>query len=103
MKTFFSRIFMKEETLEEARICYPIKLEYYKITNEDKIVEQNKAKFGVKIVKTEYKRDGIKIENEKVEHISNKESEIDKILDILQRNEVTPITLADVVNDILDG
>lgn len=103
MKTFFSRTFMKEETLEEARISYPIKLEYYKITNEEEIVEQNKARFGINIIKTEYKKDGIKIENEKVEHVSNKESKIDEILNILKRNEVTPIALKDVVNDILNS
>ena len=55
MKTFFSSTFIKKEELEEAGISYPIQLEYYKIINEDEMVRQEKAKFGISIVKTEYK------------------------------------------------
>ena len=103
MRTFFSRIFMGEELLNEARIYYPIKLEYYKIVNEEETIEESKAKYGVNIVKTEYKKDGVKVENEKVEHISNNENEIDEILNILTKNEVTPVVLEDVLNDILNS
>ena len=35
MKTFFGSIFIEKEKLQEAGVKYPIKLEYYKIKNED--------------------------------------------------------------------
>ena len=35
MKTFFGSIFIEKEKLQEAGVKYPIKLEYYKIINEE--------------------------------------------------------------------
>ena len=101
MNTFFSRTFMKEETLKEARIYHPIKLEYYKITNEEEAKQQSKAKFGINIVKIEYKKDGLQVENENIRYISNDEKEIENILGLLERNEVTPIGLEDVIRDFV--
>lgn len=100
MKTFFSSTFIKEETLNEARINHPIKLEYYKIINKEEIIEKEKARFGIHIVKTEYKKDGTKVENEKMQYVSNDEKQIEEILHVLEKNEVTPIGLKDVLNDI---
>ena len=54
MKTFFGGIFIEKEKLEEAGINYPIKLEYYEYINNE---EENKSKYGISIVKTEYKED----------------------------------------------
>lgn len=39
MRTFFSSTFIKKETLKEAGIEHPIKLEYYKIINEDEMIK----------------------------------------------------------------
>ena len=54
MNIFFGSTFIKKEELQEAKINYPIKLEYYKVINEDEFVKNNNAKYGIKIVKTEY-------------------------------------------------
>ena len=54
MRVFFSGLFMKKETLNEVGINHPIKLEYYKIINNDET-------FGVNVVKTEYKKDTIEV------------------------------------------
>lgn len=99
MRTFFSSTFIKKETLKEAGIKYPIKLEYYKLINEDEMIKQEKAKFGIKIVKTEYQKDTIKVENEKVQYLSNDEKKIEEILNILKENEVTPIGVNDILSD----
>lgn len=99
MRTFFSSTFIKKETLKEAGIEYPIKLEYYKIINEDEIIKQEKAKFGINIIKTEYQKDTIKVENEKVQYLSNDEKKIEEILNILKENEVTPIGVNDILSD----
>ena len=98
MKNFFGSIFINRDELREAGIDYPIKVEYYKITNEEEM-KQNKLIYGIQVIKTEY-RDKIGIEQEKIEHITNDESEIVKMLDIIKDNEVTPIGLKDVILEI---
>ena len=51
------------------------------------------------IIKTEY-RDKIGVEQSKAEHLTNNESEINNMLNILKENEVTPIGLEDVIIEI---
>ena len=99
MKTFFGGIFIETSKLKEEGIQYPIKVEYYKITNEEEKIKQNKLIYGIQVIKTEY-RDKIGIEQEKIEHITNDENEIIKMLNLIKENEVTPIGLEDVVLEI---
>ena len=99
MKNFFGSIFINRDRLKEAGIDYPIKVEYYKITNEQEKIKQNKLKYGIQIKKTEYK-DKIGVEQSKIEHVSNDENEITKILYLMKNNEVTPIGLEDVILEI---
>ena len=99
MRIFFGSAFIKKETLNEAGIYHPIKLEYYKIINEDELIKQEKAKFGIDVIKTEYKKDNVKVEDKKIQYISNDEKRIEEILNILKENEVTPITVEDVLSD----
>lgn len=100
MKIFYNSTFIKKENLEEAEIRHPIKLEYYKIINEDEIVKNKKPKFGIGVVKTEYRGGQMKVEKEQVNYLSNDETRIEEILDIFKRNEVTPIGVTDILNDI---
>ena len=53
MKNFFGSIFINRDELREAGIEYPIKVEYYKITNE--IPSRQKLIFGIQVIKTESK------------------------------------------------
>ena len=43
MRIFFNSTFIKQETLNEAGIIHPIKLEYYKIINEDEIIKKQNS------------------------------------------------------------
>ena len=99
MKNFFGSIFINRERLEEAGINYPIKVEYYKIINEEEKMKQNKLIYGIQVIKTEY-RDKIGIEQEKIDHITNDENEITTMLSLMKENEVTPIGLEDVILEI---
>lgn len=99
MKNFFGSIFINRDRLKEAGINYPIKVEYYKITNEEEKIKENKLIYGIQVIKTEY-RDKIGVEQEKIEHITNDESEIIKMLSLIKENEVTPIGLEDVILEI---
>lgn len=97
MKNFFGSIFINRDELREAGIEYPIKVEYYKITNE--IPSRQKLIFGIQVIKTEYK-EKIGVEQRKIENITNSEKEVDKILYQLKENEVTPIGLEDVLIEL---
>ena len=97
MKNFFGSIFINRDKLSEAGINYPIKVEYYKITDEEK--RENKLIYGIQVIKTEY-REKIGVEQNKMEHLTNDENEINKILGLIKENEVTPIGLEDVIIEI---
>jgi len=99
VKNFFGSIFINRDKLEEAGINYPIKVEYYKIMNEEQKIKENKLIYGIQVIKTEY-RDKIGVEQNKMEHITNDEKEITKMLSLLKENEVTPISLEDVILEI---
>ena len=100
LNIFFGGTFIKKEELQEAGIEYPIKLEYYKIINEDEFIKKSNAKYGIKVVKTEYLDNDANIEDETIKHLSNSEQRIEQILNILKQNEVTPIATNDVISDI---
>lgn len=99
MRTFFSSTFIKKEKLKEAGIYHPIKLEYYKIINKEGRLKHREAKFGINIIKKEYRKDGIKVENKKVKYLSNDEKKVERILTTLKENDVTPIAVEDVLSD----
>ena len=99
MKNFYGSIFINRDQLREAGIDYPIKVEYYKIINEEEKIKENKLIYGIQAIKTEY-RNKIGIEQKTIEHITNDESEIAKMLSLVKRNEVTPIGLEDVILEI---
>ena len=95
MKVFYGGIYIKRKTLQEAGIEHPIKLEYYKTINKE-----NKT-FGIDIIKKEYKRNDIIIEEKEIKHRINDESKIDKMLNIFKTFAVTPITANDIAEDLL--
>lgn len=93
MKTFFGEVYINEQELEEAGIKYPIKVEYYKTTDEEK----GEKNYGIEIIKKEYKilEDKIQIEN-----LTKEENKIEELINLLKRNEVTTIGAKDVIEDI---
>ena len=97
MKTFFGGIFIEDDILSEEGIEYPIKLEYFRTIRDEENVEN---KYGIQVVKTEYLHDNINIESKQAEDITDQEDKIDRLLDLLKKNEVTPIGLVDVLEDL---
>ena len=101
LNIFYGGTFIKKEELKEAGIDYPIKLEYYKIINEDEMMKKEKERYGIKVVKTEYMENDTKIEDETIKYLSDNEQKIDELLNVLKNNEVTPICVQDVISDFL--
>ena len=100
MKRFYGSIFIEKEKLEEAGVENPIKLEYYKIINEDEFVKGTNSKYGIKIVKTQYIENDTKTEDKTIEYLSNNEEKVDEILKILKDKEVTTVCVQDVICDL---
>ena len=102
MNTFFGSIFIEKAKLKEAGVEHPIKLEYYKteseVSNKNNIKE---TKFGIEVIKTSYIKEEVKVENSKITEIAKDERIVDKILEILKRNEVTPVCAEYIVEDLL--
>lgn len=97
MKTFFDGIFIDKNRLLEEGIKYPVKIEYYKTITGKENVEN---KYGIEIVKTEYKEGNVNVEKEEVLEVTNNSNEADKILTLLRDNEVTPIAIQDVLYEL---
>ena len=93
MKTFFGDIFIETSKLKEEGIEYPIKVEYYKLKDE-----KNK-KYGIEIIKKEYKNQNIETEKAEIESLSKDEEKIERMLELLERNEVTPISIGEIIED----
>ena len=74
---------------------------YIGILNEDEFINKDNAKYGIKIVKTEYINDDVKTENKEIKHLSDNEEKTNQILEVLKRNEVTPIGVQDIMQDLL--
>lgn len=100
MKRFFGGVFIEKEKLAEVGINHPIKLEYYKQSNEEISKEKN-IEYGISIVKTEYKPNDLKIEIKEIENITKDENIIDKILKIFKENQVAIINSEEIVKDLI--
>lgn len=99
LKIFYGGIFVKKESLVEAGINHPIKLEYYKIINEDEMIKNNKERFGISIIKTDYIENKVNTDEKTIKYLSNDEKRIEELLKIFKENEVTPIGVEDIIKD----
>lgn len=88
---------MDNRKLANEGIEYPIKLEYFKTLRNKESVGN---KYGIQVVKIEYLDNDISVESKEIENITSKEEKINDILNLLKRNEVTPIGVKDVLKDL---
>lgn len=102
MKDFFGCTFMSREELKDIGVKYPIKLEYYRTkTNEEKVKNTNDIKYGIEIIKTSYVEDNIAVETSYIPDILRDEIRINKILEKLKQNKVTPVSAEYIIEDLL--
>lgn len=101
MRTFFGSTFIERETLKEAGINYPIKLEYYKQINEDDLNSNEKTRYGIYMVMTEYIPNNFKVESKDIKYVTNDEIEENRILDIFKESKVTLVNSEEVISDLL--
>ena len=93
---------MSREELANIGVEYPIKLEYYKTqTDEEKVKNQKDIKYGIEVIKTSYIDENINIEKRTIPEIIRDEIKINRILDKLKENKVTPVSVEYVIEDLL--
>lgn len=103
-KVYYGNTFLDTKDLKETNIKNRIELEYYRTKKRKNcFLRENTEIYGIEIVKKEYQGKRVNIEKEKVDRVSNKKSTINSILDKLKQFKVTPITLKDVVHDIMEN
>ncbi len=99
MKRLFAEIILNKEDLKESNCCR-LKLEYYKISRKER--SRSKAKlYGIEVVKKEYENSKRVKEKRKIQGLTNDEKRINNLLHILERNKVTPISLDEVIEEVL--
>lgn len=97
MRKFYADVILNKDELKESD-SNRIELEYYKIA---KNIKKDERTYGIEIVKTEYINNKKLKESEDIYNVTNDESVIDRLLNVLKENQVTPISLNDVVDEIL--
>lgn len=101
-KVYCGNTFLDKQDLRENNIKNRIELEYYRTKKrKNRFLRENAETYGIEIVKKEYQGKKVNIEKEKVDKISDKQIIIDSILKKLKKFKVTPITLRDVVHDMM--
>lgn len=92
---------MERSILYKAQTTRNMELEYYIIIDDTHF--GGCEGYGARIIKTEY---GVKsekcIESSQVNNIFYKRFDIEKFMEILVRNEVTPMSLKDITEDYIE-
>ena len=73
---------------------YKVELEYYQIKNDT----LNKP-YGIAVIKRDIQNNE-EIEEKEIKNISYIEDETNKLLEILLKNKVSPISVSDVIRDL---
>lgn len=101
-KFYYGNTFLETEELKDSNIKNRIELEYYRIKKRKRyFLKESSETYGIEIVKKEYQGNKINIEKEKIDKISNTKTSIDSMLSKLKKFKVTPISLKDVIEDMM--
>lgn len=95
-KTFCGGVFLSDSDSAEIKLKNLIELDYYKTLQKN----NNAEIYGIEVVKKEYKKKS-NIETKSIQYISDDETITNDIIEKLMRNKVTPLTLQDVISDLL--
>lgn len=93
---------MERSIFYGKRIIHQMELCYYIIVTDISQKYCDLESYGVKIEKTVYSKGGGKsIQSSQINNIFYKQKDIEKFMDLIINNEVTPISLKDVVEDYI--
>lgn len=104
LREFYGDTVIDKSEYNELDVEYKIELEYYKTKKNEKNSRNLKHKdelFGLEIIKKEIIGERTSIESKEFKNIVDTEEKVDKILEILITNKVTPICVNEVLEDLM--
>ena len=96
-KSLFGKTIIDKSDSDDLKENEKIELEYYETHN---LAEKSEREYGIEIVKTKEKNEKFNIESKVINNISNEEQKVNKLLNILMLNKVTPVSVDDIISDI---
>lgn len=97
LRSLYGQETLQLEDLIETKIDYLVELAYYKINT----TYHSTTRYGVEIVKTEHLKNKTKVESKRVNLFTDNEIKTNHILELLQKNKVTPIGLKDTITELI--
>ena len=99
----YGGILLDENELRTNNIYRNIEVEYYKTTNDKISLFKRKPKnYGIEVVMREYVNGEVITSKDKVTALTQNEEIVEKVLEVLKRNEVTPTTFKEVIEDLFN-
>lgn len=83
LKIYYGKAFINSEDINNAELENKIELEYYKTKND--------RKYGIEIIKKEYKKNKTEIEKSNINDINESSRKVINIIETLKKYKVTPI------------
>lgn len=101
-KTCYGITNLETNEFSKENINHRIELEYYRIRKiKRNIFGKATRKYGIEILKREYMNNKLNVESNKIIDITKNKDRIVEIINTLKKYKVTPISLNDVVEDLL--
>jgi len=97
-RKFYGDAFIRFEDSEDNDIVEPFKLEYYQI--EDINCSEKAPEFGIEIIKRKID-DEVILDKKSFKNITSTQENVNNMLNILQKNKVSPIIAGDVIEDLM--
>lgn len=98
IRKFYGEVTVRVNNLNYEDYFYEFTVEYYKTLNEFNKTKNNK--FGIELIKKIKIEKNEIIERKEINNFLDSEEKADKLLEILKRNKVTPISVEEVINDL---
>lgn len=100
-KTYYGGTYFTLSDLENSSINHEVELEYYSLEKRIHNKSNVSSTYGIEIVKKEYLENTTKVERRNVEYVTKDKEQAETILELLKRNKVTPMSLDDIVYDLV--
>lgn len=98
IRKFYGEVTVRISNYENENYFYDFIVEYYKVFN--KCDNTKKKKFGIEVIKRIKVENNEILERKEIDNFIDSEEKVDKLLEILKRNKVTPISVEDVIRDL---
>ena len=98
IRKFYGEELIKFDDFSSSEVSKQFKIEYYKLENDSKDLANRK--FGIEVVKRNCSKNNEIIDKREIINLFDTEEKTEKLLEILQKNKVTPIGLNDVLEEV---